>query len=183
MKKTIFIILLIMAIPLLAFGQSGIHHRGIATGLLEGSDTVTVWEPFMSTRYETPLSLTQVDPSDMGGFLGNLTSYIYVDSVGVTASAFDSLLWMIQRTDHLGDPIGEASYVTFGTSGESGSLGTTAVWNAFTPSNRFTTDVELMWIDLRGEFEDWLGIKHTFVKRDFGVGDSTRVNYHSNQMR
>lgn len=185
MKKLIFLLMLIVAIPLLGFSQSGIFHKAI-TVTLAGSDTAEVWQAFLSNRWTTDLSSTLVDPSDEGGFLGNFTAYIYIDSVKATAPTADSLAWGIVRTDHDGIAIGDTLWhVANADVFLSGSLSYARTYNAFRIHNRvvgFAAN-NATWIDLRGEFEDWLGVKHIFMLHDYAVACSLEVTLHTNQMR
>lgn len=184
MKKLVFV-LLILTIPVLGFGQSGIFHKSITVTLDNGTDSAYVWQAFVSNRYLTDLSSTLVEPSDEGGFLGNMTAYIYMDSVKATQPTLDSLAWGFLRTDHEGVPIGDTLwYVANADVFQSGSLSYTRTYNAWRIHNRTSPAANnAMWIDLRGEFEDWLGIKHLFFLSDAAVDDSLEVNLHTNQMR
>lgn len=183
MKKLIFILLILM-VPVLAAGQSGLFHTSI-TVTLDSSDTAVVWQPFASNRYSYPLSEILVDPSDAGGFLGNLTAYFYVDSVKAVKPTLDSLAWGIVRTDHVGIPIGDTLWhVANADVFLSGSLSYDVTFNAWRLRNRASPAANnATWIDLRGEFEDWLGIKHIFILRDAAISDSLELELHTNQMR
>jgi hypothetical protein len=179
MKKFIFA-LLILAIPFIGVAQNNSFHKTITvTTDAVSKDTATVWQEFSSTRYSKDLSATQIDPSDDFGFMGNLTAYIYVDSVAAVQPTADSLMWKIERIDAVGTPIGNPVYVNL----TNNSATTTATWNSFTPSNRSATDIETMWVDLRGEFEDWPGIKHSFIYWDTGVSATLSIKLHTFQMR
>lgn len=184
MKKIIFILFVVM-VPFLAFGQSGLFHKTITVTLDNGTDSAYVWQAFLSNRWTTDLSATLVDPSDEGGFLGNLMAYIYIDSVKATEPTLDSLAWGILRTDHDGVPIGDTLWVDDNaTTTLSASLTYTRTFNVWRVRNRGTSNIDdAIWIDLRGEFEDWLGIKHLFFIYDYGVDDSLQVHLHTNQMR
>lgn len=171
---------LIVAVPFLGFAQNNGFHKTITgTTSAVDKDTVEIWQEFSSTRYARDLSTSQIDPSDDFGFMGNLTCYIYVDTVAAVLPTADSLMWKIERTDHEGAPIGSPVYVNFTTHFATA----TATWNSFTPSNRSTTDTEQMWVDLRGEFEDWQGVKHSLIIWDTGVAATFSIEFHSNQLR
>ncbi len=180
MKKLFYLIYFLLAFPLLGFAQNNSFHKSI-TGTLAAvsKDTFEVWQEFSGLRYARDLSATQIDPSDDFGFMGNLTAYIYVDTIATVKPTADSLMWKIERTDHDGNTIGNPVYVDLSTN----SATSVATWNSFTPSNRFTTDIETMWVDLRGEFEDWQGLKHSFIIWDTGVAATFSIEFHTNQMR
>jgi len=184
MKKLI-LALLILTIPVLAFGQFTLLHKTITVTLDNGTDSANVWQAFSSARYSFDHSTSVIDPPDVGGFVGNITAYIYVDSVKATKPTLDSLAWGMLRTDHTGTPIGDTLWVVANADVfQSATLSYTRTYNAWRLRNRASPGANhATWIDLRGEFEDWLGIKHLFYLADTGVDDSLQVNLHTNQLR
>lgn len=169
MKKLILATLFCALAIYFLFAQE-IRHRTITVTLDNGNDTAYVWEPF----YDIALSATKKSSSDRIKFL-DMTAYIYIDSVKATQPTLDSLLWAIIRTDQDGNELGDTLFARLSNN----DVVSSETWNSWTLSNRSSINMENMWLDLRGEFENIAGIKHIFILRDYGVDDSLQVKYHS----
>lgn len=190
MKKLIFV-LLILLIPVLASGQFTLLHKTITVTLDNGSDTAYVWQSLSSSRYSADHSTSVIDPPDIGGFVGNMLAYITIDTVKATKPTLDSLAIGMLRTDHNGVPFGDTLFWVAGSAvTDPFTLSATNTFNTWRVNNRAAADppivadlAKTMWADLRGEFEDVLGIKWVIIIHDYGVDDSLQVNLHTNQMR
>jgi hypothetical protein len=130
MKKLIFV-LLILFIPALAFGQFTLSHKTITVTLDNGSDTAVVWQALSSARYSQDMSTSVIDPPDVGGFVGNMLAYIYIDSVKAQTPTLDSLAIGMLRTDHNGVPFGDTLFwVVNATTTTASTLSSTNTFNA-----------------------------------------------------
>ena len=183
MKKRIILLIGLFLIPFLGYSQEKTQHRTLNGSIsTAGKDTVIIFQEFSGSRFNRALSAVSFSPSDDFGFT-DCTAWIYIDSVATVKPTADSLQWKIERIDDEGQVIGEALYVNFQSSGASATLTTAVKWNTFTPSNRLSTDKEIMWVDLRGEFENWAGIKHSIIDWDNGVSRTLTIKFHVNQVR
>jgi len=177
MKKIIVLIAAVL-LAFSAYGQTSSTVHLEKTVELTGTDTAYVWEPFCTQKSIFQLSTTKVIPSSQVSYV-DMTAYIYVDSVAAVQPSADSLLWGIVRIDQDGNDIGDMVYVRFADH----DVVSTPTWNSFIPSNRSATDEENMWVDLRGEFENWLGLKHIFVVREAGHSTVLDIKLNVNQVR